>query len=372
MGSYRQVGGRLGAYIRANNPSTQQIQGLLADLLAGDELLPIMRDVVSRPSFAPIKVLAGSGAGRIQLDALLQDLGRSYLPKIIDSIDKLISGALDIPERFAKNSRSLSLGPSFNRAATPATGISASVYNERPRETWNDQSLLLNEPGPSHLKPRPTGKAITSHADRQGQCSPDQIGKPPEGSLSRFKLALLFLPMTALLAFILFQTNYLEPSLKRKVQQRIQETFQEGKGRLTVNASSLSTAQMTTPIKVGMEYPAARARLIDAGWQPHMPPGVNILSCDSQLRTCGAGRRPIITDMEIQGEKETRQQFRERGFYETIDCRVTGTGSCMQYFTDAKGDGLIVETTSGSLDPRLGGGETPIVLGFRLTSDVSW
>ena len=48
---YRQVGGRLGAYIRANNPSTQQIQGLLADLFAGDELLPTMREVVSRPEF---------------------------------------------------------------------------------------------------------------------------------------------------------------------------------------------------------------------------------------------------------------------------------------------------------------------------------
>ena len=39
---YRQVGGRLGAYIRANDPSTQQIQGALADLLAEDPPLPTM------------------------------------------------------------------------------------------------------------------------------------------------------------------------------------------------------------------------------------------------------------------------------------------------------------------------------------------
>jgi len=30
MAVYRQVGGRLGAYIRAKNPTTQQIQGFLA------------------------------------------------------------------------------------------------------------------------------------------------------------------------------------------------------------------------------------------------------------------------------------------------------------------------------------------------------
>jgi len=65
MANYRQVGGELGAFIRANNPSTQQIQALLRDLLAGDELLNTMRDVVSSASFQNLQSLAGSGQGAI-------------------------------------------------------------------------------------------------------------------------------------------------------------------------------------------------------------------------------------------------------------------------------------------------------------------
>ena len=97
MAKYRQVGGRLGAYIRANNPSTQQIQGLLADLLAGDELLPTMREVVSRPSFHALQKLVGSGGGAVQRDALLQELGRRYLPSVVEDVAQLLNGALDLP-----------------------------------------------------------------------------------------------------------------------------------------------------------------------------------------------------------------------------------------------------------------------------------
>jgi hypothetical protein len=38
MNKFRQAGKRLGAYIQASDPSTQQIQALLSDLLADDEL----------------------------------------------------------------------------------------------------------------------------------------------------------------------------------------------------------------------------------------------------------------------------------------------------------------------------------------------
>ena len=97
LSKYRQVGGRLGAYIRANNPSTQQIQGLLADLLADDELLPTMREVVSRPGFSAVKALAGSGDGGVQRDALLQELSARFLPAVVERVGQLINGILDLP-----------------------------------------------------------------------------------------------------------------------------------------------------------------------------------------------------------------------------------------------------------------------------------
>lgn len=102
MTIYRQVGGRLGAYIRANNPSTQQIQGFLSDLLAGDKLLPTMREVVTMTEFAVLQGLAGSGAGVVQRDALLQELAKRYLPAVVNEAGQLVNGMLDQPPVAAK------------------------------------------------------------------------------------------------------------------------------------------------------------------------------------------------------------------------------------------------------------------------------
>jgi tetratricopeptide (TPR) repeat protein len=91
VADYRQVGERLGAYIRENNPSTQQIQAFLTDLLAGDELLNPVLDVVSRPSFKTIKDLSGSFASTVNREACLQEAAKSYLPEVVDKIRVLLS-----------------------------------------------------------------------------------------------------------------------------------------------------------------------------------------------------------------------------------------------------------------------------------------
>lgn len=98
MTKYRQVGGRLGAYIRTGSPSTQQIQGLLADLLVGDELLPTMREVVGCATFHALQNLAGSGCGAVQRDVLLNQLSRRYLPVVIEDVNELINGMLDLKQ----------------------------------------------------------------------------------------------------------------------------------------------------------------------------------------------------------------------------------------------------------------------------------
>lgn len=95
---YRQAGGRLAAFVRSQNPSRQQVCGLLSDLLVGDELLLPMRDLASRPCFSALQPLAGTGGGAIQRDACLQELSKTYLPSVVDDIAELINGFLDLPK----------------------------------------------------------------------------------------------------------------------------------------------------------------------------------------------------------------------------------------------------------------------------------
>jgi hypothetical protein len=105
MDKYRLTGGRLGAYIRSKQPTTQQIQALLGDLLSNDELLIPAKDAVARPGFKQLASLAGSGTGTVQRNALLQELARAYLPSVVNDLKKLLNGMLDIGE--AKDSSDL-------------------------------------------------------------------------------------------------------------------------------------------------------------------------------------------------------------------------------------------------------------------------
>ena len=137
MTKYRQVGGRLGVYIRANNPSTQQIQGLLADLLAGDPLLPTMREVALTPEFVPLKGLAGSGGGAVQRDALLQELAERYLPGVVDDIGQLINGLLDQPAGATMYAREESVGRQ-DRTDSSIPDIDAAIQEDEPIELDSD------------------------------------------------------------------------------------------------------------------------------------------------------------------------------------------------------------------------------------------
>ena len=137
MDKYRQVGGQLGAYIRANDPSTQQIQGFLGDLLVDDELLNPVRDAVSRPSFRGLQALAGSGAGGVQRDALLQELGRSYLPNVVAGVGQVINGLLDQPRstQFSREKYQAQvepIGSTDNRRLVTGEGSSSKKSLPRP------------------------------------------------------------------------------------------------------------------------------------------------------------------------------------------------------------------------------------------------
>ena len=138
VASYRQIGGHLGAYLRANNPNTQQIQALLSDVLTGDELLLPMRDLVARKCFINLQPFAGSGGGIVQRDACLQELARSYLPIVVDRISQVINGMLDQPDRNtsgAQKSETLS-----HSARTITSSHQATLSADSAQDKSHDKS----------------------------------------------------------------------------------------------------------------------------------------------------------------------------------------------------------------------------------------
>ena len=146
MTKYRQVGGRLGAYIRTNNPTTQQIQGVIADLLAGDKLLPTMREVATMPAFAELQRLAGSGGGSVQRDALLQELAARYLPEVVERVSDLLGGMLEIKER-ENSKRGLQIPPSPRLEPPIAGNNAANIHAPKGQDVHLTQNN--NPSGPS-------------------------------------------------------------------------------------------------------------------------------------------------------------------------------------------------------------------------------
>ena len=122
-------------------------------------------------------------------------------------------------------------------------------------------------------------------------------------------------------------------------------------------AAVIGTASLMTgtahaqslPLRVGMNYGEARDKLIQQGWQPHMPTGAEILSCGDRGPCTYKG----LGDSEdarsfINREIELRQAFRDRGWHETVHCYPSGAGWCFHSFTNASGKELVVQTGSGA------------------------
>ena len=104
MSKYRQVGARLAGYIHGVGPTSQQLQAFLGDVLAGDELLLPMRDLVARQCFSALCPFAATGSGRLQRDVCLQELARSYLPKVVEEVGEVVNGLLEKPDDFLLHS----------------------------------------------------------------------------------------------------------------------------------------------------------------------------------------------------------------------------------------------------------------------------
>ena len=99
---YRAIGARLAVVLRqgkGQGSSAARLQAIAADLL-GDraELLTPLKDLVSRPGFELLVAKAGSGRGVVERRALLADMEKTYSPGVINALEELVNGFLDLPK----------------------------------------------------------------------------------------------------------------------------------------------------------------------------------------------------------------------------------------------------------------------------------
>jgi len=146
MANYRQVGGELGAFIRANNPSTQQIQILLRDLLTGDQLLAVMSDLVARPNFKRISQLAGSGNGELEIKELRSEISKIYTTYACDLAVEILNGMLDRGEGSASTSdRSTKIVEEIkqHKSENVPTTLTPIDHRSRGDDFFKDQNYMF-------------------------------------------------------------------------------------------------------------------------------------------------------------------------------------------------------------------------------------
>ncbi len=97
---YRAIGASLAIFVRehGNNCDSSVLTGVVADLVGDQtELLLPLKDLVSRPGFRALATKAGSGSGQLESDALLHQVKTIFSEKILEGLEELLGGFLDLP-----------------------------------------------------------------------------------------------------------------------------------------------------------------------------------------------------------------------------------------------------------------------------------
>ncbi len=121
--NYTQVGAELGRYVRSTKPNPRQIQALLRDLLAGDELLLPMQDVALRYSVFTRQNFDHSDSILIERDDLLQELSSRYIPQVVDQIKELLNGMISVTLDNVANQHYYTKNKLFSKRISPASFV---------------------------------------------------------------------------------------------------------------------------------------------------------------------------------------------------------------------------------------------------------
>ena len=90
---------------RLDDRSLKGQRALLSDLLAGDAVLGVpLRELLERQAFQSLPGSGGPGVSRAWRDSLLQELGRSILPELLDQVGEFLDGVLAAVTQAADSS----------------------------------------------------------------------------------------------------------------------------------------------------------------------------------------------------------------------------------------------------------------------------
>jgi hypothetical protein len=158
---YRAIGKNLSFVLRQRQGqllSTASLQAIAADLVGENtDLLPPLKDLVSRPSFQSLISKASCSRQTMERLALLSDMSETYTPTVMAALEELLDGFFDVqaPARAAAIPKK-------------ARYISAS----QPQEEIVDRSVsaLQAEPN-SAISPRRQNKATSPIVLILGACA---------------------------------------------------------------------------------------------------------------------------------------------------------------------------------------------------------
>lgn len=120
---YRAIGARMALYLReapAPLPAPAALQAMAADLAAEHSSLVLpLKDLVNRPVFRTIAAKAGSGGGALERHALLQEMGETFSPQVVEALAEVLTGLLDLPAQAATAAGGAVEAPAEAPAPTP-------------------------------------------------------------------------------------------------------------------------------------------------------------------------------------------------------------------------------------------------------------
>jgi len=143
---------------------SRRLQAQLQDLLGADTtLLHPLRDLLQRPAFRQLF----SGSSQRQTlharDALLRDLAEVYSPVLLNRLDGVLQGCLNLP---AANTTSTGHDPAWPGAAAAyaSTGYGASATNASAYTSSSYNSSAYNNSASTAAAPSTTGNPIPGQA----------------------------------------------------------------------------------------------------------------------------------------------------------------------------------------------------------------
>jgi len=174
--SDHELGQRLGQWIQQAGDGafeggvlSRRLQAQLQDLLGADTtLLHPLRDLLQRPAFR--QLFSGSSQGQTlhARDALLRDLAEVYSPVLLNRLDGVLQGCLNLP---AANTNSTGHEPAWPGAAAAyassgygASATNASAYTSSAYNNSSYNNSAYNSSASTAAAPSATGNPIPGPA----------------------------------------------------------------------------------------------------------------------------------------------------------------------------------------------------------------